>query len=459
MPKRNLAWILIVVAIALLIWQLPQLIAGRDSVLHAFGPLVDARAQIHRRYVKEPDDERLSRAAADAGIRAMVRELNDPYAVYLNPREFATFQARTDGRYGGIGVEVWTTDLGLEVLSREKGSPADVAGVLPGDLITHIDGEPIAQLPAIESVNHRLNGAAGADVTITVIRNDATAVPRKLDFEMKRAEIELDPVRGWSRDVTGGWRYLLNSESGIGYIRLVKFTSDVDERMGQEIQRLQSVGLRALVLDVRENSGGLLDSAWDVADKFLSSGLIVKTSGRKSADQQWYAMAEGTLPDFPMVVLVNRNTASAAEIVAGSLRDHKRAAVFGERTYGKGSVQELVPLPENGGAIKLTTRYYYLPNGERIHREPGMTEKDKWGVMPTRVITLTPSERTEWMRAWREVAREPNGTDEDGLTEDSVLAADRQLAEAVAYLIERVEPSKRDSTGAADNESGTKDPV
>ena len=245
MPKRNLAWILIVVAITLLVWQLPQLVAGRDSVLHAFGALVDARAQIHRRYVREPDDDRLSRAAVDAGIRAMVRELNDPYAVFLNRDEFAAFQARTDGRYGGIGVEVWTADHGLEVLSREKDSPADAAGLMPGDLITHIDGEPIASLPAIEAVNNRLNGAAGTQVTISVVRTTETGEALLIPFTMERAEIEIDPVRGWSRRPDGGWRYLLDSRSGIGYIRLVKFTADVDERMSQEILRLEGRGLRS----------------------------------------------------------------------------------------------------------------------------------------------------------------------------------------------------------------------
>lgn len=435
MPKRNLAWVLIVVAVALILWQLPQTIAGRDSVLRAFGPLVDARAQIHRRYVAEIDDEKLSNAAIDEGIRAMIRQLHDPYAVYLNAEEFQRFYDRTHGKYGGIGVEVWTTEYGLEVLSREPGSPADEAGILPEDLITHIDGEPIAHMSAFEAVNNRLNGVVGTTVDIRIIRGDSTGVPGKiLDFTLSRAEIEIDPVRGWSRDGEGGWRYLIDPADGIGYIRLVKFTDQGPDRMREEIERMLSNGMRGLVLDLRENGGGLLDTAWKIADMFLDSGLIVTTKGRRSPEQQWYANDEGTLPDFPMVIIVNGATASASEIVSGSLRDHKRAVVLGERTFGKGSVQELVPLTSNGGAIKLTTRYYYLPSGVCIHRQPGMTEADDWGVRPTIPVNLTPAERTDWMRAWRKVAKQPTEGNHHPIREKDLLDLDKQLNEAVKYL-------------------------
>ncbi|MCA9254177.1 MAG: S41 family peptidase [Phycisphaerales bacterium] len=438
MPKRNLAWVLIVVAVALILWQLPQQIAGRDSVLRAFGPLVDARAQIHRRFVTDINDERLTRAAIDEGIRAMLRQLNDPYAVYLNAEEFQRFHDRTHGKYGGIGVEVWSTEYGLEVLSRESGSPADIEGILPEDLITHIDGEPIAKMSAFEAVNNRLNGAAGTNVTLGVIRGNSGGGPGAiLKFTLTRAEIEIDPVRGWSRDTNGGWRYVIDNDHGVGYIRLVKFTDQSDERLRQEIERMLQMGMKGLVLDLRENGGGLLEAAWGVADMFLDSGVIVTTKGRRSAEQQWYASKEGTLPKFPMVILVNGATASASEIVSGSLRDHKRAVVFGDRTFGKGSVQELIPLDHNSGAIKLTTRYYYLPSGVCIHRLPGMSPQDDWGVRPNQLIRLTPAERYDWMRAWREVAREPTNGDADGVSPEELLNLDKQLREAVQYLIER----------------------
>lgn len=434
MPKRNLAWVLIVIAVALILWQLPQTIAGRDSVLRAFGPLVDARAQIHRHYVTDPDDEKLSRAAIDEGIRAMIRQLNDPYAVYLNAEEFKRFHDRTHGKYGGIGVEVWATDNGLLVLSRESGSPADEAGILPEDLITYVDNYPIARLSAFEAVNNRLNGIIGTTVNVRVFRESTADI---LEFELTRAEIEIDPVRGWARNGEGGWRYLLDPDHGIGYIRLVKFTDQGPERMREEIERMLSGGMRSLILDLRQNGGGLLDTAWSVADSFLKSGLIVTTKGRRSAEQKWYANMEGTLPDFPMVIIVNGATASASEIISGSLQDHGRAVVLGERTFGKGSVQELIPLAEERGAIKLTTRYYYLPNGVCIHRRPGMTEADDWGVRPDRVVDLTPAERLDWMRAWRDVAKEPTESDDNLVSLEELLNLDKQLNEAVRFLIDR----------------------
>lgn len=440
MPKRNLAWVLIVVAIALILWQLPQTIAGRDSVLRSFGELVDARAQIHRRYVVDLDDEKLTRAARDAAIREMIRQLNDPYALYLTAEEFQRFHDRTHGMYGGIGVEVWTTEFGLEVLSRETNSPADRAGVLPEDLITHVDEAPIAKLSAFEVVNNRLNGVVDSEVTIRVIRGNASSRPGTIrEFTMKRAEIEIDPVRGWARDGTGGWQYMIDPKNGIGYIRLVKFTDQLQKRMSDEIERMLADGMRSLILDLRENGGGLLDSAWSVADTFLDSGLIVTTKGRRSAEQQWYANPEGTLTGFPIVIIVNNASASASEIVAGALRDHHRAVVFGDRTFGKGSVQELIPLAGNGsatdgGAIKLTTRYYYLPSGVCIHRRPGASESEEWGVVPTHPVPLSPSERLDWMRAWRDVAREPTNGSADIVSEAELLTLDKQLREAVRYL-------------------------
>lgn len=447
MPKRNLAWVLIVVAVALILWQLPQTIAGRDSVLRAFGPLVDARAQIHRRYVADVDDDKLTRAAIDEAIRAMIRQLNDPYAVYLNPEEFQRFYDRTHGKYGGIGVEVWTTEYGLEVLSREPGSPADVEGIQPEDLITHIDGEPIAQLTAFEAVNNRLNGVVGTTVKVRVIRgNSADAPGRILDFSLTRAEIEIDPVRGWSRNTEGGWRFMLDPDSRIGYLRLVKFTDQGPERMREEIEHLLARGMRGLILDLRENGGGLLDTAWKIADMFLDSGLIVTTKGRRSPEQQWYASDEGTLPEFPMVIIVNSATASASEIVSGSLRDHDRAVVLGERTFGKGSVQELIPLENDRGAIKLTTRYYYLPSGVCIHRRPGMTAKDDWGVRPTIDVELTPAEQSDWMRCWRDIARQPTHGAEDLVGLQDVLELDKQLNSAVEYLRHQLQPNDTTQT-------------
>lgn len=450
MPKRNLAWIVIVGVIALLMWQLPQTIAGRDSLLRAFGPLVDARAQIIKRFVTPLDDDEMTDEAVDAGIRAMIRQLEDPHARYLNRREYEQFRESASGLYGGIGVEVWTTDAGLEVLSREQPSPAVQAGILPGDIITHVDGVSTVGVALVDAVHGMLNGPSGSRVVLTVV----TPAPGEPDVPrnivMSRAVIKVDPLRGWSRSPEGDWRFMLDPDYRIGYIRLVKFTPDVDERLREEVNYLQRQRLRGLILDLRENTGGLLDSAREVADAFLDDELIVRTRGRTSAPKQWFGRREGTFRDFPIVVLVNGSTASAAEIVAGSLRDHDRAHIVGERTYGKGSVQEVVPLKRNGGAIKLTTAYYYLPNGECIHRTAEANKAGTWGVMPNTRVELTQAQRDSWKAAWREIGREDSVESDMGDTAaaqpatspdrdaqnsaDALLQADIQLRVALDHL-------------------------
>ncbi len=214
-----------------------------------------------------------------------------------------------------------------------------------------------------------------------------------------------------------------------------------------------------LVWDLGANKGGRLAGAGEVADRFLERGFIVRTAGRKTDEDAWYAMRDGTYPDFPMVILVNGSTASAAEIVAGALRDHHRAVVVGERTYGKGSVQEVVELDRHSGAIKLTTAYYYLPSGQCIHRTPRSVEDDSWGVKPTIPVNLTERQRAKWLAAWRDLGREPvtsqpgsqpamGATDERvrratsqpseeaerAGAQNALLEADLQLLKAVEYL-------------------------
>jgi carboxyl-terminal processing protease len=408
MPKRNLAWILIVAAIALLMWQLPQMIANRESVIHDFGPVLDARNQIRKRFVEKIEDDRLVRDAVEAAIHAMVRDLDDPHAAYMNQQEYQRFQRRTDGLYGGIGVDVWAVEQGLEVLSREPNSPAVREGVRPGDIITKIDGKKVKGIPLVEVVNNMLNGPVDSPVTLTLIRPDDPEAAGPHTVHLMRMDIKLNSVVGWSRKKSDGWRFMLDEDRRIAYIRLVKFTTDVDERLDDEMHKLLGEGLRGLILDLRGNTGGLLDSAQEVADRFLESGLIVRTSGRMTDTKQRFASREGTYPELPMVVLVNETTASAAEIVAGSLRDHGRAVVIGERTYGKGSVQEVVEIiGHQHGAIKLTTAYYYLKNGECIHRTPEADKNGTWGVKPNIVVHLTPEQRKSWEQAWREIVREP----------------------------------------------------
>ncbi len=464
MPKRNLAWILVIAMITLLMWQLPQTIAGRDAVYKAFGPLADVRAQIRKRFVDEVDDSELTGAAVSAGIRAMVEKLHDPYAVYFNQAEYDRFKNRTEGLFGGIGVDVWAMPTGLEIINRAPRSPASEADLRPGDIITHVDDIATTRLALVEIVNNYLNGPPGTDVTLTVVRPDDPKQrgPRKITLQ--RAMIHLDPVRGWSRTRSGDWRFMLDSENHIGYLRLTKFTHDVAQQMDGRMDRLLRSNLRGLVLDLRENTGGLLDSARDVADRFLESGLIVRVAGRKVDEKQWFAMRDGTYPLFPMAVLINGSTASAAEIVSGALRDNHRAVVVGERSYGKGSVQEVVELDRKNGAIKLTTAYYYLPCGQCINRTPQSTAKDDWGVAPTLPVVLSNDERAKWLATWRRVGREtvpetaPAEVAESAEDPErqaaakAVIDGDLQLRKALEYLQAQLHPKPpTDSQGAANS--------
>ncbi len=430
MPKRNLAWILVVATIALVMWQLPQTIAGRDSVYRAFGPLVDARAQIHRRFVEDVDDEKLVGGAVRAGIAAMIQSLDDVHAIYLDRDEYQRFKERTDGVFGGIGVDVWPTDAGLGVLDCEPNSPASKAGIHPGDMITHVDGQPAHQLSLVDAVNNLLNGVPDSDVTLTIERfPDGQAEP-PVEVRLKRAVIQLDPIRGWLRDASGDWRFMLDAESAIGYVKLTKFTPDVDERLDARMNRLLREGLHGLILDLRDNTGGLLNSAIEVADRFLDSGVIVSTRGRGSAEKRWSATHDIGYPSFPMVVLINGSTASAAEIVAGALRDQRRATLIGERSYGKGSVQEVVELGQGSGAIKLTTAYYYLPGGECIHKTAAAIHRGDWGVAPTMPVACPLSERKQWLRTWREM----NRASETGLRSPPAASMTQPASQAVELV-------------------------
>jgi len=453
MPKRNLAWVLVIVMIALLMWQLPQTLARRDTLFQAFGPLVDVRAQIHKRSVTEVSDDELVNGSVDAGIKWMIGHLQDPYAVYLNPREYARFQKRAEGVFGGIGIDVWIGQQGLEVLSREPHSPAVDAGLKSGDLITHIDGHPTHDVPLEEIVNNMLNGPPDTTVTLTV--RTPGQLPREVTI--RRALIELDVVRGFSRSAEGGWRFMLDETARIGYVRLTKFTSNVVAKTDAAIERLERDGFRGLILDLRQNTGGLLDPARDLADRFLTEGLIFETRGRRTDGREWFASREGDYPNVRVAVLIDGSTASAAEIVAGALRDNRRAAIVGERSYGKGCVQEVVRL-DHGGGIKLTTAYYYLPRGECIQRTPETEATGTWGVKPDYAVVMTDAERRAWFEAWREIGREPasqpstqpieaSPDDQEAARAQSaaerLLAVDPVLARAVEILRRQLDPATR----------------
>jgi carboxyl-terminal processing protease len=370
---------------------------------------------------------------------------------------------RSDGVFGGIGVDVEPTDRGLEVLNCDPGTPAADADIRPGDIIERIDGQAVAGLSLVESEENLLNGPPGEEVALVIVRPEDPETGRR-EVVIRRAIIHREVVRGWSRDLRGRWRYLFDPAQDVAYVRLLKFTHDAPQQLDRAMDRLISDGVKGLILDLRDNTGGLLDSAREIADRFLDSGLIVRVAGRRTDEKQWSAMHEGTYPPIALAILINGASASASEIVAGALRDHGRAVIIGERSYGKGSVQEVVELGHDAGAIKLTTAYYFLPSGHCIHKTPEAARDRTWGVKPSVTVKMSEAQMAERRAAWRKAARTPIVPDRAATTEDAdeppvmdpialdLCRSDAQMDAALTQLQSMIEgPSHR----GADNHGAT----
>lgn len=304
-------------------------------------------AIVKKNYVDEAPTKDLVNGAINGMLNAL-----DPHSAYLTPELYKELQMDTQGRFGGLGIEITIKDGVLTVVSPIEDTPAFKAGIRPGDQILKIEEEFTKDMTLIEAVK-RMRGAKGSKITITIKREGS---PELLTFDLVRDTIKVQSVRS---------RVL---EEGYAYVRLAQFQERSDRDLQRALEKLNSEkgGIRGLVLDLRNNPGGLLTQAVRVSDLFLESGMIVYTDGRlENQKQKYFAHKEGTWTDFPMVVLVNGGSASASEIVAGALQDHKRALILGNKTFGKGSVQTILPL-DDSSALRLTTARYYTPKGRSI---------------------------------------------------------------------------------------------
>lgn len=374
----------------------------------------EAYERIREEYVESIDESTLIRNA----IRGMLEGL-DPHSGYLDADDYQRLRDGTRGEFGGLGMEVGMEDGFIRVIAPIDGTPAEAAGIQPEDLIIRIDGASVKGLGLEESLN-LLRGEPGTEVTLTVLRGNDD---RPFEVVIERAIIEVRSVR----------TQLL--EPGYGYLRISQFQDRTGEAVLDAVDELMTENdgpLKGLVMDLRNNPGGLLESAVAVADAFITSGVLVSTDGRvERAKDSFSATPSDVMEGAPLVVLVNAGSASASEIVAGALQDHRRAVVMGEPTFGKGSVQSIMPL-RNATAIKLTTARYYTPNGRSIQAE---------GIVPdVRVDDLRVSEREAVARQTREsdLPRHLRGdadADSESQAPASALATqDYVLAEALNLL-------------------------
>ncbi len=336
--------------------------------LNLFGEVFE---RVRADYVEEVTDEKLIESA----INGMLTSL-DPHSSYLSPEEFQDMQVQTKGEFGGLGLEVTMEDGLIRVVSPIDDTPAARAGVVPGDIITHLDGEPVLGLTLAEAVD-KMRGPANTEIKLTIRR----ANKEPFDLVVKRDVIRVDSVRSRALE-------------DVAYVRITSFTEQTDEGLKKAIDKLKSEmgsGMKGIVLDLRNNPGGLLDQAIAVSDAFLDKGEIVSTRGRASDDVQRSNSRPGDIAEgLPIVLLINGGSASASEIVAGALQDHRRAILLGTRSFGKGSVQTIIPLPGRG-AMRLTTARYYTPSGHSIQAkgiepditvEPARVEKLQQGELP-----------------------------------------------------------------------------
>jgi carboxyl-terminal processing protease len=393
-----------------------------------FRLFADTLDQIERNYVKPVSRRELMEAA----IEGLLTKL-DPYSNYIPPEELERFRTGVENEFGGIGIQIAVDGGQLKITSPLYGTPAYRAGLLAGDRITKIEGESTKGL-SLDGAVSKLKGKAGTPVTITVVHPHDSS---EETVTLTREVIRVESVLGDLRKEDDSWQFLYDSDKKIGYVRITAFSRHTSQELRDALVGLKALDVKGLVLDLRFNPGGLLTSAIEVADLFVSSGPIVSTEGRNAPKRSWEARAEGSFEGFPMVILVNRYSASASEIVAACLQDHKRAIVVGERTWGKGSVQNIIELEEGRSALKLTTAGYLRPNGKNIHRFEGAKDSDEWGVAPSDgfEVKTTDADIAQYMRYRRDrdvlvSKKQPEGTPPPADTK----FVDQHLAKAIEYL-------------------------
>jgi carboxyl-terminal processing protease len=362
--------------------------------------VADCYEQIDTNYVTEVDRRKL----IEAGIRGMMAHL-DQHSVWIPPQSVKKLEEHIEQEFVGIGISASYTNGRMEIVSPLPDSPAFKAGLRTGDVITEIEGQSVTGMTPAE-IGRLLSGPVGRPVTLTVLKPAVAEQPQESrTITVVRNTVHIPTVVGWQKNPDLSWKHLLDEARGIGYVRITHFSSRTATELKTALEPLLTTGLKALVIDLRSNPGGLMDAAIEIADLFLDEGRIVSMKGRRVAERLWKAKSGDTLPPIPLAVVVNRMSASASEVLSACLQDNNRAVIVGERTWGKGSVQKIIDLEDNRGALKLTMAHYLRPSGLNINRTATSGPDDDWGVRPSDSceVALTDEQWRSWIE-FREAA-------------------------------------------------------
>jgi len=322
----------------------------------------------------------------------------DDFTSIIWPHDLEQFSRNVEGKFYGVGIQISKRDGRLTVVSPLEGTPAHRAGIRANDIIAKVNGEDTADW----SIDNAVRNITGPEDTTVKLGIERPGEAKQIEFELKRAEIVIESVKGWDHKKGGGWNYYIDRENKIGYVRLTQFIPQTVKGLDEAVEQMEKDnGLNALILDLRGNPGGLLSSAVDISNRFVGKGTIVSTVNSANRVTKTYdADANETYRRFPVVVLVNQGSASASEIVSGAVQDYQRALIIGNRSFGKGSVQDLFPMDGGKAALKLTTQYYRLPGGRILHRKPG----DKtWGINPDLEVKMTTTQVADMIKYRQDV--------------------------------------------------------
>ncbi len=438
MPRRSLYLILATAIISYVCYQR----ADRNPYGRYFAEVLQ---HVDRSYVERVDEQKLFEGA----VEGMLSRLDD-YSAFIPRTEAQHFQEQLDQEFGGIGLELGVDGKSRQIMvvSPLVGTPAYKAGIRAGDRIVAINGESSRAMPLKDALE-KLRGKPKTQVKLSIERDDEED---PLEFELTRDIIQVDSVLGGSRRPDGSWNYLISEKEKIGYLRVTSFGDPTYKQLVAALDTLQKAGMRGLILDLRNNPGGLLESGTKVCDLFLKEKEvpIVSICGRDGDVREAFnSSGNGRFTDFPMVVLVNHYSASASEIVAACLQDHHRAEVAGERSWGKGTVQNVIYVEGGRSVLKLTTASYWRPSGKNIHRFKESKEDDDWGVTPDPGLDVKLDDEafSRWIEFRRNRDLAKPGADWPG---GDLADADPQLAKALEYLETKLSNSPASKTAAVE---------